>query len=282
MGSTRPYVFQAISGNEASLSSYVRLFESSFGTTEINPAFLDWQYNRNPNGAVIGYDAVLEGELAAHYATIPMAAHLGGRLARGLLSINTATHPDHQRQGLFPRLAEMSYERGRELGYEFVIGVANHNSVYGFTNKLGFQSVGPLETRFVTSVRTRQPSVPLDYVGEWSAEALRWRMSNPRGVYSVRRHGELAQIMGRTQRFAALIGEVPADRAPQDALEAGLRPFNVWLGLDSRIAWGRTLQLPVPKRFRPVPLTLIFRDLVEERRIDPRATAFWSMDFDAY
>jgi GNAT superfamily N-acetyltransferase len=281
MGSTRPYAFQAISGNEASLSSYVRLFESSFGATAITPAFLDWQYNRNPNGPVVGYDAVLEGELAAHYATIPMTAHLGGRFARGLLSINTATHPHHQRQGLFPRLAEMSYERGRELGYDFVIGVANHNSVYGFTKKLGFQSVGPLETRFVTSVRTRQPSVPLDYVGEWSAEALRWRMSNPRGVYSVRRHGELAQIMGRTRRFAALIGEVPADRAPQDALKAGLRPFNIWRGLDSRIAWGRTLQLPVPKRFRPVPLTLIFRDLVEERRIDPRATAFWSMDFDA-
>jgi hypothetical protein len=107
-------------------------------------------------------------------------------------------------------------------------------------------------------------------------------MSNPRGVYSVRRHGELAQIMGRTQRFPALIGEVPADRAPQDALKAGLRPFNIWLGLDSRIAWGRTLQLPVPNRFRPVPLTLIFRDLVEERKIDPRATAFWSMDFDSY
>lgn len=282
MGSPRPYAFQEIDGNPANLPSYVKLFEDAFGGTQITPEFLDWQYNQNPNGSVVGFDAVLEGELAAHYATIPMAARLGGRLARGLLSINTATHPQHQRQGLFPRLAEMSYARGREMGYEFVVGVANDNSVYGFTKKLGFQSVAPLEMRVVTSVCVREPAEPLDYVGEWSAEALRWRMANPHRRYSVRRRGEVAQIFGRTNRFPALVGQVPVDRAPHDAPPADARPFNLWLGLDSRVRWGRTLQLPVPKALRPVGLTLIFRDLAGAGKIDPRATAFWAMDFDAY
>jgi GNAT superfamily N-acetyltransferase len=279
----RPYEFRAVDSDASELRAYIKLFEDSFGGTSITPKLLDWQYNLNPNGRVVAFDAFLDGELAAHYATIPMMAQLGGRVARGLLSINTATHPRHQRQGLFPRLAEMTYDRGRELGYEFVVGVANHNSVYGFTNKLGFQPVSPLETRIVTSLTTRQSAAAtLDYVGEWSAEAVRWRMSKPDGRYSVHRRGQVTQIMGHTRRFPAIVGQVEADRVPDEAESARARLFNIWLGIDSRVKWNRTLQVPIPRRFRPVPLTLIFRDLIGTRQIDPRATAFWSMDFDAY
>jgi GNAT superfamily N-acetyltransferase len=282
MTTDRHYEFREVDSEAADLRAYVELFRASFGSTDITPEFLDWQYNRNPNGRVVGFNAFVEGELAAHYVTIPTAARLSGEVARGLLSINTATHPSHQKQGLFPRLAEMTYERGRELGHKFVVGVANHNSVYGFTKKLGFQEVRQLETRIVASIRTREPAGALDYVADWSAEAVRWRISNPRSRYAIRRRGDVAQILGRTERFPALVGQVPSHRVASEAPVAGFTPFKVWLGIDSRVDWARTLQVKVPRRFRPIPLTLIFRDLAGSRTIDARATAFWAMDFDAY
>jgi len=282
MAEASPYQILPVESDSVSLQSYVDLFVASFGVTDITPEFLDWQYNQNPCGRVVGYNAFFDGELAAHYVTIPMQARLAGVLATGLLSINTATHPRHQRQGLFPRLAEMTYQRGCELGHEFVVGVANQNSVYGFTRKLGFQSVGPLDSRLVSILRTREPPGPLDYVGEWTAEAVRWRLSNPKGRYSVRKLGAVAQIFGRSRRFPALVGQVPEDRIPPGAEAARFEAFKLWLGMDSRIDPYRSFQLSVPHRLRPVPLTLIFRDLCQTRQIDPRSTAFWAMDFDAY
>jgi hypothetical protein len=64
--------------------------------------------------------------------------------------------------------------------------------------------------------------------------------------------------------------------------ETRFNRFNLWLGIDCRVSWGRTLQIKVPRRLRPVSLTLIFLDLAGSRQIDPGSTAFWAMDFDAY
>mgnify|MGYP006270258271 CR=1 FL=1 len=55
--------------------------------------YLRWLYAENPAGPVVGFNAFAEDALAAHYVTVPVAATLEGRAARGLLSLNTATHP---------------------------------------------------------------------------------------------------------------------------------------------------------------------------------------------
>ena len=276
------YEVLPVETDRASLASYIDLFTASFGSTDITPEFLDWQYNQNPLGRVIGYNAFLNGELAAHYVVIPTQARLAGQLTRGLLSLNTATHPVHQKRGLFPTLAEMTYSRGHELGHEFVIGVASQNSFYGLTKKLGFQNVGRLDTRFVLALRTREPSGTLDYIGEWTPETTRWRMSNPRVRYSVKNLGKVAQIHGRSRRFPTLVGQIPADCVPDGFEQPGIIPIKLWVGMDCRIDSSRLVQASVPWHLRPVPLTLTFRDLAGKRKIDRRSTVFWTMDFDGY
>lgn len=176
----------ALSG--ASLGDYVALFEAAFGKdSKLTEAYLQWQYLDNPDGRVIGTDAFLNGELAAHYAIIPRRYRWNARSFRAALSVNTATHPDHQGKGLFTRLANATYEAAAAGGVQFVVGAANANSVGGFIRKLGFQSLGQIRLYAALSAPRASPdSLDLDLTPEW----INWRFGNPARRYSRLPHGD--------------------------------------------------------------------------------------------
>ncbi|WP_304189948.1 hypothetical protein, partial [Phenylobacterium aquaticum] len=78
----------------AALEAYGAMLGQVFGRADkFTPDSLAWRYRDNPAGAVVGADAWAGETLAAHYVTCPAAMTLEGAPARGLLSLNTATHP---------------------------------------------------------------------------------------------------------------------------------------------------------------------------------------------
>lgn len=243
--------------------------------------FLDWQYNQNPRGPAVGFNAYFEGQLAAHYVAIPVTANVFGAPAKGLLSVNTRTAAGHQGQGLFTRLARATYDHAQASGYEFVVGVANDSSVHGFTKKLGFQHVGMMRTWFATDPRWEEAS--LDYETLWDADTVRWRLSNPTRSYFARRRGDRALLFGQSRRFRVLMGDVEAGTVPPDvpAPPGSLNPFSMWLGVSTASQTG-AVRIPVPERMKETSLHLIYRDLIGERTLSADRTRFWAMDFDAY
>ncbi|MFQ5495797.1 MAG: GNAT family N-acetyltransferase, partial [Phycisphaerae bacterium] len=165
----------------------------------LTPAYLRWLYADNPRGQVIGFNAWSGGELAGHYAVIPIRALLDGKTVHAALSLNTAVHPDHQGKGLFTRLAEMTYDRAVALGVDHVVGVANANSTPGFVRKLAFESVGRLEARLFW--RWPRPAVAGSVAAgrwsrRWDADDLSWRIRNPSARYTVRYHRGTRWILG--------------------------------------------------------------------------------------
>ncbi|MEN9544092.1 MAG: hypothetical protein RLZZ598_925, partial [Pseudomonadota bacterium] len=165
----------------ASAEDYVHLFEASYGGDDkLSTKYLEWQYLHNPDGRVIGFDAFLGDELAAHYAIIPRCYTLGGAIFKAALSVNTATHPGHQGKGLFIKLAHATYQAAAERGVQFVVGVANAQSVGGFTRKLGFSEVGQvrLHSGFGAPARADE-ALDLKLSADW----LSWRLANPSRRY---------------------------------------------------------------------------------------------------
>ena len=122
------------------------------------------------NGAeivIVGADAWDGERLAAHYVTCPMEAVVEGRVAKGLLSLNTATHPDYQGRGLFTTLAQAAYAQGAAAGYEFVVGVANANSTPGFLKRLEFQHEARLQAGLLLRRPARLGVTPVQFAGHW-------------------------------------------------------------------------------------------------------------------
>lgn len=174
--------------SKASLSDYLRLFMDAFGADEkFTPEYLTWQYTANPHGRVIGFDAYLGEELAAHYVVIPRRYRSGCHDMLAALSLNTATHPAHQGKGLFVKLATATYEAAANLGVKFVVGAANANSVGGFTKRLGFQSRGQIRLQLaLRAPSSREPALDLSLDEEW----LTWRFANPSRRYVEARHSD--------------------------------------------------------------------------------------------
>lgn len=266
----------------AQLDAYGRLLNATFATDKFNPAALAWRYRDNPAGTVVGADAWDGDTLAAHYVTCPLEARIDGAVAKGLLSLNTATHPDYQGKGLFTTLATRAYELGAAAGYGFVVGVANANSTPGFLRKLAFQDVGRLHAGVLASLPRRFSSAAVQYQGAWREALLAWRLANPDGRYTMARRGDLTAIWAKTHlpfvQCAAFLADAaltaPAGGAPLAA--------TLFLGLEPRM--NLAAFLPIPQRLRPSPLNLIWRSLGADAPATLRreAVALNFLDFDPY
>lgn len=247
-------------------------------------AVVRWQYRDNPDGQVVGFNAWHGAVLAAHYVTIPLIARINGTLEKGLLSLNTATHPVHQGKGLFTKLANATYDLGREMGYGFVIGVANANSTHGFTRKLGFQLVSPLRAMVgIGQLPFVNGSAPPQYEHVLSDAALRWRLAHPAYRYSMAQSGDVSMLLSERKQFGARYVLTAGKGAfPQCDLERCTAPRRkVFIGLDPSLHWGGSFYANVPMRFRPSPLNLIFKDLTRaERRLEIDRVRFHAIDFD--
>lgn len=277
----------------ASLGKYRTLFGTCFpGAAHLDEGYLKWLYLDNPEGQVVGFDGWAGDQLCAHYACIPARVDIRGQPARALLSLNTATHPDYQGQGLFTRLAERTYELASLQGYECVYGIANANSTPGFTRKLGFARVGALDARLgagrvmlrPTSAATHPGSDPA-FRRRWSAETFRWRIANPRNPVLASLDDRGWVLASAASRHIGIRAYAELPPVPGLALPAGRQGFALRLFVGAVPASERagSAYVPVPRILRPSPLNMIFRDL--GGRHQPPAMAgvrFCFLDFDAY
>ncbi|WP_025742724.1 GNAT family N-acetyltransferase [Aquimarina pacifica] len=278
------YDFLPIKTDGESIHKITNLLRVTFPKAEkYTEEFVKWQYVENPVGSMIGFNAFLNDELAAHYALMPIKALVHGKEEKGLLSLNTATHPQHRGKKLFPILAAKSYQRASDLGFGFVIGVANAQSTSGFLKKLDFQLVGMLNAKLGWGkIVQKNSNNHIDYQRVWDDESVRWRLANPELKYQVKNNRVLAPtdsfgIQGILKDFDA------SYRLKNTQNTLGFRPIQLWIGIDDKIDWKKSFYFDIPKKMRPSPLNLIFKDLTEKgREFNFSGVQFSALDFDAY
>ena len=251
----------------SALLDYAKLLSMSFQNFSPTVSYLNWLYFQNPRGLVCGYDAYDDDLLIAHYACIPIKVQ--GYKFNSLLSLNTATHPDYQGRGLFKELANKTFESASSR-FANVIGVANAKSVGGFVKHLGFEEIGNLELRI--GKLSRQPTGSRSF----SKTELSWRSKCPERPLKVLPLGSEANLL-TTKPFRFL----PSLRSIvfQEEISSNLIHYNqIGMTLDWRRGANPVFKLP--KRFKPSPLVLIFKPLLEGD--SNLLTSFSFPDFDAF
>lgn len=238
-------------------------------------SFLNWQYCENPVGYVQGFNAYFNNELVGHYACIPIEYTFDGTIEKGLLSLNTATHPDHRGKGLFTQLARRTYEKAKEKGYRFVVGVANANSTPGFIKKLDFQLVGPLDV-WIGLGTLQHGSIRATMRAHKPKAFWDWRLRNPSQNYRIRKK------YITTEKREKMLAPILAFR-PEEVPNTGgvLGGFKMWIGRHPNIK-KKGVFVSLPDRFKPSPLNLIWKDLITGEPIPPNDIEFELIDFDAY
>ena len=283
---SQDYNIQQTAVDKGSIEGYSYLLSKVFNNPKLfNNEYLKWQYADNPDGPIVGFNAFSGDSLAAHYVTQPMQAVIDGQKKKGLLSLNTATHPDHQGKGLFVKLADRTYQYAADNGYDFVIGVANQNSVHGFTKKLGFQLVGQLHALLgMGNLPFSDDLSGFSYSRYWTPEALAWRLTNPNVNYGVSiGHNIVISSATAYPAIAATLGVFKGSGYNVSPQKAPFSLLNLWIGANKDITSETNLYFNIPNRLRPAPLYLIFKSLKDN--ISPLNfddVYFQALDFDAY
>ena len=263
------------------IDQVVSLFNNVFTwTKKFSKEYLEWQYLQNPNGEVVSFNAFTkDGVLAAHYAAIPIQMILGGERVKGLLSLNTATHPEHQGKRLFTTLASRTYQYAQERGFQFVIGVANANSTHGFLKYLGFELISPLEFKVGLGDIYRRANYEGKNRVYYDHDTLLWRLKCPAYEYSALNKSLYSK---RTEPlFHSCVAHLPEGETRVSlGLKKAFDIFNIYVGLGVEPKSG--LYFGLPKFIKRSPFNLIYKDLSEGNlpKLTKDNVYFQLLDFD--
>jgi len=122
---------------------------------EENIEFINWCYYDNPAGNVFCVLALANDTIAGQYIVIPIDFILNGKRTKASLSLDTFTHPEFRRQGIFTGLANFLFKILEQNNIVLTMGFPNQYSRPGFLEKLKFTEPLPVHngTRLITRDR---------------------------------------------------------------------------------------------------------------------------------
>lgn len=270
------YTISQVEVDDKSLLDILDILQKSFpDSTKFSIDYLKWQYAQNPIGNIVGFNAFYGDTLAAHYVAMPITMTLFGVKRKGLLSLNTATHPEHRGKRLFSILADRTYKYAAENGFEYVIGVANANSTHGFLKNLGFYLISPLNIKFGFGNKLFNDK-EFQCHRDWNNELIEWRLNNPSNKYYFN-NGVITAPLG-FGGFKGIVGYVLSNKINVKD-KCYFRPINLYVGLGADLSNG--LYFVIPSFVKHSPFNLIFKDLTGNIPIIKKEDIFFQlMDFD--
>lgn len=152
------------------------------------PGHSIWKFAENPAGSGIGMVAVDSGRIVGQYVLMPTKLRLGREVVLGAQSLDTMTHPDYRRQGMFLTLTKACTELAAKRGVEVLYGFPGPNTYQAFIQRLNWNHVSniPVWVRIIRPEALSPIPNVLKPIGALGVRA-RARMlpkgnSSPRGI----------------------------------------------------------------------------------------------------
>lgn len=141
---------------DADLGPVLDVLRDSLGETPLlkrTPALFSWKHQRNPFGRSIILLAESEGRIAGVRAFMRWnLTTAAGDVIRCVRAVDTATHPDFQRRGIFSKLTMAAVEAARADGVHMIFNTPNPKSEAGYL-KMGWSEVGSIGIQIRPTLR---------------------------------------------------------------------------------------------------------------------------------
>lgn len=108
---------------------------------ELHARFFEWKHRENPFGPSLVWLALVDGVAVGYRTFLRWELLDGDRIVRAVRAVDTATHPDHRRGGVFSTLTAHAVEAARLDGVDLIFNTPNEASLPGYL-KLGWEVVG--------------------------------------------------------------------------------------------------------------------------------------------
>ena len=164
---------------DADLDAIIEVASASLGwrSGEPHDELFRWKHFDNPFGVSPMWVAESGTDLAGFRAFMRWELERpDGAPVRAVRAVDTATHPDHQRRGVFSKLTSHALGEMRDEGVDIVFNTPNEQSRPGYL-KMGWIDVGRLPVAFrPTSFRA------LPKLAKARTAAEKWSEHSPTGV----------------------------------------------------------------------------------------------------
>jgi GNAT superfamily N-acetyltransferase len=179
----------------------LHLLETSLGwvTDEKHASFYRWKHDENPFGPSYVWVALDGPRLVGLRTFLRWDFEWGGERLHAVRAVDTATHPDYQRRGIFSRLTTEVLAACQAEGVAFVFNTPNDQSRPADL-KMGWQVVG----RLPALVRFRSPTSLVRSVRSRVA-ADKWSVPCPAGEPA----GDVFADSAAAERLLARLDPVP-------------------------------------------------------------------------
>ena len=263
--------------NDVDLQQLLQLQNTVYkerGLVFTSEVFSFW-YKKNPEGAVISYNAFDKGIMVAHQSFIPERMSVNGRVVKCLRSMAVVTHPDYRGQGLFSRLTNMAVEEAERQGYEFVYAVTNENSFPIFIKHCGFSFITRLEVKIGMGQNIRECGEKT-YKRYWTEDVLDWRLAYT--PYQKRKNSVIGSYRYGVKTYMGTINDQLLNKLNLKVRKPSW-DILLYVGLGAKLPRS---YVDVPRFIKHSPFCLVFKDLTNGN-LPPmtRDNVFYQlMDFD--
>lgn len=176
-------------------------------TGERSQAFLDWKHRDNPFGRSPGMVAVHDERIVGVRLFLRWELRSGDRTLRAVRAVDTATHPDYQRQGIFKQLTLRMLDELDRQGLDLVFNTPNADSRPGYL-RMGWEPVGDLGVRIspvhpvrfvrgLAGARAANASGSADAVAPVARREITSDL--PTAASILGDHDEIADLLGRRE-----------------------------------------------------------------------------------
>lgn len=150
---------------ERDLSAVLDVLKAALGETAVLKRTADlfgWKHFLNPFGRSIILVAESEGRIAGVRAFMRWDLETPtGKTVRCVRAVDTATHPDFGRRGIFSGLTMAALEEAEQAGIDMVFNTPNEKSGAGYL-KMGWGAVGSIGVLVHPTYRLARKSVTTD------------------------------------------------------------------------------------------------------------------------
>jgi hypothetical protein len=180
------------------LTSVLALARRSLGWSDVSPRFLEWKHLENPWGPSYMWVALDGDRVVAFRAFLRWElVDPDGRVVVAARAVDTATDPEHRRQGLFRSLTTTALGEMAAAGVQLVWNTPNSSSLPGYLT-MGWQEVG------------RLPVVVRPATARFAFVVLTARRPAARHAVATRFGRPAWEVFGNDPDVDALIAAVPA------------------------------------------------------------------------
>ncbi|HKY48011.1 MAG TPA: GNAT family N-acetyltransferase, partial [Acidimicrobiia bacterium] len=136
-----PVIDRYLPDDMAEVQEVLKLALGERETSPRTPEFWHWKHFENPFGPSLLLVARMKGQIAGIRAYLRWRFRFPGGELKALRAVDTATHPDHLREGIFRSLTIEANRRAEEEGIDLIFNTPNEKSRPGYL-AMGWKIVG--------------------------------------------------------------------------------------------------------------------------------------------